>query len=674
MSTTDESSAAAVGGCAVCAACASATPLSAPRMLAFGSYSLPAARVGVFAAAAGLWIAGIVLELLNFGGYWAYLPLLPFVAAYALAGAPVLADAARNLARGKPFDENFLMSIATIGAFAIGEWEEAVGVMIFFMIGELVQEAAVLKSRRSIDALLALKPDSARVADGASWIEVRPETVPVGSVVLVRPGERIPLDGRVEEGEGLIDAAALTGESVPVRVGPGAEVRAGTVAVDGVLRIITTKIAGESSAARIVDMVENASRAKARAERFITVFARVYTPLVVFAAAGVAVLPPLLWSDDSFSVWLYRALIMLVISCPCALVVSVPLGYFGGIGGMSRRGILVKGATYLDSLAKARMVAFDKTGTLTEGAFTVRAVEAYGVTHGAMDDALPEAAADRLLALASAAESHSNHPVGRAIVEAAEKRGVSFREPDAGSLRETAGYGIEATIDGMAVLVGNERLLTDRGVEIPHDAVPMAFSAMGAVSTVLVASDGRFQGWLVIGDKLKEHARAAVDELRGLGVERFAVLSGDSQGSVDAVADELKIGERHAGLLPEGKLALVESYTAGTAGTLFVGDGINDAPVLARADVGIAMGSGADAAVEAADVILMTDDPRRVAEAIRRARRTRRIVTQNIVFALVFKVGFLTLGAFGLATMWAAVVADVGVALIAVLNSTRALK
>lgn len=663
--------------CSICAAASArpdrGLPASAPPsgassgdipgegpVVRFGSYALPRRRVMVFAVSFLLWGTGIALQFSALPGILGYIPLVPFLLAYALAGAPVLRDAARNLLRGRALDENFLMSIATLGAFAVGEWEEAVGVMIFYLIGELVQEAAVLRSRRSIDALLALKPDKARLQARFSWIEVRPDDVPVDSLVLVRPGERIPLDGVVETGEAFVDAAMLSGESVPRRVGPGDEVRSGTISVDGVLEIRTSRLAGDSSAARIVELVENASHAKARTERFITAFARWYTPLVVGLAVVVAAAPPLLFPGERFSVWLYRALIMLVISCPCALVVSVPLGYFGGIGGLSRRGILVKGATFLDALAKARRVAFDKTGTLTEGVFAVNAlIPAAGVS------------AEELLRVAASAEAHSNHPLAVALKAEAAAKGLALS--DSAAVKEAAGRGVEAVVDGRAVLVGNERLLSERGVA----AAGGLRGQHGGGTAVLVAVDGVYQGRIVVGDRVKAGAAEAVARLRSLGVREISLVSGDAPEPAEAVARELGIRDVHAALLPEDKMALVESWSTGNpskGATIFVGDGINDAPVLARADVGVAMGSGADAAVEAADVIVMTDDPRRVGEAIERARRTRRIVAQNVVFALGFKAAFLTLGAFGLATMWEAVIADVGVALIAVLNATRALK
>ena len=646
------------GGCPSCAA--AARPVSAPPAAASPESRAETHRAFVvFGVAAVLWAAGFVLTLLDLEGKLRYAALAPLLASYALAGLPVLRAAVRNLLKGNALDENFLMAIATIGAFAVGEWEEAAGVMIFYMIGELAQEYAVNKSRRSIDSLLALKPDTARIASGDEWAEVRAEEVAVGTVVLVRPGERIPLDGIVESGESVVDSSMLTGESVPRRAGPGDAVRSGTVATDGLLRERTTRLAGESSAARIIELVENASSAKARTERFISVFARWYTPAVVGTALLIAVVPPLVLPGARFADWLYRALIMLVISCPCALVVSIPLGYFGGIGGLSRRGILVKGAVFLDALAKVRRVAFDKTGTLTEGRFELRSARP-----------APGAAVDEegLIALAAAAESHSNHPLAAAIVEAAAARGLSPAAAD-GAFAEVAGRGISATVGGERVLVGSERLLSEAGI-----AVPETERDAEGLTSVYVARSGAYLGRLLVGDRAKAGAAEAVAELRALGVDKVALVSGDSAAAAARVGAELGIEEVYADLLPEGKLALVERWSAAGERTAFVGDGINDAPVLARSDVGIAMGSGADVAVEAADVIVMTDDPRRVGEAIRRSRRTRAIVYQNIVFALGVKGFFLTLGAFGVANMWEAVIADVGVALLAVLNSMRALR
>ncbi len=593
------------------------------------------------------------------GGLGPLAPLALYVAAYLLSGWNVVSGAVRNILRGKVFDELFLMTVATAGAFAIGQAEEAVGVMIFYKIGEMLQESAAERSRASVRSLLALRPDRARLRRAGEWQLVPAEEAKIGEEYLVLPGERIPLDGSVVEGEAFVDTQALTGEAVPRRAAPGTDLFAGTVAVDGALCARATRLSGESSAAKIVDLVENAAHAKARTERFVTRFAQVYTPIVVGLAALVAFVPPLLFRE-ALSLWAYRALVMLVISCPCALVVSVPLGYFGGLGGAARRGILVKGATVLDALARARTVVFDKTGTLTKGVFAVLAVEPEtGFTE------------NELLALAAAAESRSRHPIAASIREAARARSLSDGTEDEASLvRELAGYGVIADLGGRRVLAGNDRLLGREGVAAPV--------AAGPGTTVHVAVDGRYAGRIRIGDNVKDDASRAIAELKRLGADRTVMLSGDDEEAVRAAAAELGIGEAQGGLLPEGKLTRLEAIIAQTSAaggtTLFVGDGVNDAPVLARADVGIAMGAGADAAVESADVVLMTDEPGRVVEAILRARRTRKIVVENIVFSLAIKAGFLALGAAGLAVMWEAVIADVGVALLATLNATRAMR
>jgi Cd2+/Zn2+-exporting ATPase len=622
-------------------------------MLRFGSYALPLRRVAVFASALCLWAAG--LALLRWGPAGAllrYLPLLPFAAAYLLAGLPVLRRAFRQLRRGKAVDENFLMSIATLGAFAVGDWEEAVGVMIFYMIGELIQEAAVLRSRRSIRALLALKPDSARRREGGAWVEVEAGAVAVGDELLVRPGERIPVDGLVLEGSGSIDASMLTGESRPLEVKAGAELQSGTVNLDGLLTLRALRNAEHSQAAKIIALVESARESKASPERFITAFARWYTPIVVGFAAILALAPPLLIPGAQFQDWLYRALILLVISCPCALVVSIPLGYFAGIGGLSRRGIMVKGAVHLDSLYKARYVAFDKTGTLTEGKFAITALEPAAGESGAA-----------LLEAALAAEGGSNHPIARAIQSGCAERGISVPEGGGSGYREIAGYGVEAG----PVLAGNRRFLESRGVALAGGLAEAAGTA------VYVARNGRYLGRILIGDRDREGAAEAVSRLRRLGIRETVMFTGDARRPAEEAARRMGISEVRAELLPQDKLEAMEELTSRGV-SVFVGDGINDAPVLARADVGIAMGGGSDAAVEAADVIIMTDDPRRVPEAIERARRTRRIVVQNTVFALASKAVFIALAVMGKSNMWLALLADVGVALLAVVNATRALK
>jgi Cd2+/Zn2+-exporting ATPase len=680
------------------------------RSIRIGSYSLPLKRLVVFSTALLLWIAGFLLIKLGpangllHRNPLRFLPLVPLAASYALAGLPVLRHAIRNIRKGRALDENFLMSIATIGAFAIGEWEEAVGVMIFYMIGEMIQEMAVDRSRSSIDALLALKPDTARVQIGAGWVEISAGGVSPGALVLVRPGERIPLDGIVIEGSGSVDASMLTGESRPVPVSPDAEVRSGTLSVDGVLVIRTTRTAENSSAARIIALVESAGEAKAKPERFITSFARWYTPIVVGVAALLAILPPIIIPGAHFTEWLYRALILLVISCPCALVVSVPLGYFAGIGGMSRRGIMVKGAVHLDTLQKTRFVAFDKTGTLTQGNFSLVALE-------------PAAGIDdkTLLETAILAEGESNHPIAKAIRDYDQKLiavgsarsdiinsdttkniadGFTHNDTvcsdisgndtvsstacnNVTSYREIAGRGLELRQGGELILAGNRGLLESHGI-IPlaggrGSSSEKAEAGETSNTVVYIARDGKYYGRLLIGDTIKEGAAEAVKSLADLGIEKTLMFTGDAHGTAMETAGRLGIGSVAAELLPEDKLAEVEKLTR-TGTTVFVGDGINDAPVLARSDVGIAMGSGSDAAVEAADVIIMTDDPRRVPEAIRRARRTRRIVLENVVFALGAKGVFITLAVLGMANMWLALIADVGVALLAILNSTRALR
>jgi Cd2+/Zn2+-exporting ATPase len=553
------------------------------------------------------------------------------------------------------------MSVATIGAFAVGEWEEAAGVMIFYMVGEMIQGAAVNRSRSSINSLLALKPDKARIHNGAGWVEVSPADVMPGSLVLVRPGERIPLDGVLEGGSGSVDASMLTGESRPVSMTPGSEVRSGTLSVDGVFEIRTTRTADESSAARIIKLVESAREAKAKPERFITAFARWYTPLVVIGALLLAVIPPLFVPGARFADWFYRALILLVISCPCALVVSVPLGYFAGIGGLSRRGIMVKGAVHLDSLHRTRHVAFDKTGTLTKGEFSVAALEP-----------APGIEEHDLLETAFWIERESNHPIARAIKRYREGRYTAPAVNSASSVirREIAGQGLELASGEDRFLAGSRRLLESRGVAIPPQG---SSPADDGYTTVYTARNGRYLGRILIGDTLKEGAAEAIRELKNMGIRNTVMLTGDNRGAALETAAKLGITTVEAELLPEDKLARVEALTQ-TGTTVFVGDGINDAPVLARSHVGIAMGSGTDAAVEAADVIIMTDDPRRVPEAIERARRTHRIIMQNVVFALAAKGVFIALAGMGMANMWLALIADVGVALVAILNSARALR
>ncbi|MGD0725342.1 MAG: heavy metal translocating P-type ATPase [Spirochaetia bacterium] len=609
----------------------------------------------VLGAGVALLIFGIAAGGRIHASAWPWLEYMVFGAAYLLAGWNVLAAAARGIFRGRVFDENFLMTVATGGAFAIRLPSEAVAVMIFFKVGEILEHLSVDRSRRSIRKLLDLRPDSARVRRNGELVEIRPEEVAIDAEIIVRPGERVPLDGRVISGSGFVDTSALTGEPVPRRVEPGQEVLAGFICMDGLIEMQVTRSAGESSATKIIQLVEGATRAKAKTERFISRFARIYTPLVVGAAAGVAFLPPLLIQGALLHDWIYRALTMLVISCPCALVISIPLGYFGGVGGASRHGILVKGAAYLDVLARVKTMVFDKTGTLTKGSFHVTSVNPRNGISG------PD-----LLRYAAVAETHSNHPIAASIREA---YGRPVDDSAAAAFRELGGQGVFATVEGHAIMAGNDRLL--HAQQIPHDTCCIDGTA------VHVAVDGAYAGYLAIDDVARHGAKEAIRALRALGVDRTALLTGDGVEVAERVAVELGIDEYHGDLLPAQKVEHLEAIMRSggrRARTAFMGDGINDAPVLARADVGIALGrSGADAAVETADVVLMSDNPGKIVEAIQRARRTRAIVAENIFFALGVKGVFLALGASGVATMWEAVIADMGVALVAILNATRAM-
>lgn len=581
--------------------------------------------------------------------------LVAFLVPYAVVGWDVLWKAVRNILHGQVFDENFLMALATIGAFATGEYSEGVAVMLFYQVGEWFQRYAVGRSRRSIAALMDIRPDHANLVgpDGTAR-QVDPDEVQVGDVILVKPGERVPLDGTVLEGNSMMDTAALTGESVPRRTAEGDTVISGCINGSGLLRVRVEKPYGESTVAKILDLVENAGEKKAKAENFITKFARWYTPAVVIAALALAVLPPMVlgggWAD-----WVRRALIFLVISCPCALVISVPLSFFGGIGGASKRGILVKGGAYMEVLANARTVVFDKTGTLTKGVFSVTAVHPHEIdkTH--------------LVELAALAESYSTHPIAVSL------RAAYGKTPDAARVagyEELSGRGVRARVDGRTVCVGNGRLMDEAGAQW-HEC-----HLTGTVAHVAV--DGSYAGHIVISDEVKPDAAAAIAALKEAGVKKTVMLTGDAREVGEAVAKQLGIDEAYTRLLPADKVEHMERLLArqpkGEA-LAFVGDGVNDAPVLARADVGIAMGGiGSDAAIEAADVVLMDDKPSKLAEAVRISRRTLRIVHQNIAFALVVKALVLALGALGMATMWEAVFADVGVMVLAILNAMRALK
>ena len=579
--------------------------------------------------------------------------LAVFLIPYALIGWDVLWRAMRNIAHGEVFDENFLMSLATVGALCVGEYPEAVFVMLFYQVGELFQSYAVDQSRKSIASLMDIRPDYANLEVDGQIQQTDPEDVAVGDIILIKPGERIPLDGDVVEGTSTLDTAALTGESLPRSVGPGESVVSGCVNLSGLLRVEVTKPFEESTVAKILDLVENASAKKAKAENFITKFARYYTPAVVLAAVVLAVLPPLAlgwaWTDA-----ILRALNFLVVSCPCALVISIPLSFFGGIGGASRQGILVKGGSYLEVLARAETVVFDKTGTLTKGVFQVTAVH-------------PEQGTEaELLELAALAEAYSDHPISRSLKTA---YGKPLEPERVSHVEELSGRGVRAVVDGKEVCAGNDKLMEEIGA---------AWKPCHQVGTVVhVAVDGVYGGHIMISDQVKEDAREAIAALKGLGVKRTVMLTGDAAAVGEAVAQELGLDEVHTQLLPAGKVERVEALlteTSAKGALAFVGDGINDAPVLSRADIGIAMGGlGSDAAIEAADVVLMDDKPSKLAEAVDIARRTLGIVRQNIIFALGVKALVLILSAMGKATMWAAVFADVGVSVIAILNAMRAL-
>ena len=582
-----------------------------------------------------------------------YAVLIP---AYLISGWSVLTTAGRNILRGRVFDENFLMTIATLGAIAIHEIPEAVAVMLFFQVGELFQDYSVGRSRRSIKALLEVRPDTANLKVDSDIREVSPESVKVDDIILVRPGEKVPLDGEILEGKSQMDTSALTGESVPRSVTVGETVLSGMINQSGVLTVQVTKPFNESSISRILELVENASSKKADTEKFITRFARYYTPVVVFLSLAVAILPPLFIPDATRSEWVYRALVLLVISCPCGLVISIPLGYFGGIGGAAKRGILVKGSTFLDALTQVNTVVFDKTGTLTKGSFRVTKI-------------VPENGWDRhkLLALAAQVESQSNHPVAQSILQA---YGQPVDESAISGYEEIAGHGIRARVDGRTVLAGNDRLLHREN--IPHEVCTVD----GTVAHLAV--DGKYVGRIIIADELKEDASQAIESLQSQGITT-AMLTGDSQSVADSIAKKLGLDQYRAELLPEDKVTALETFlvqsTKNKKKVVFVGDGINDSPVIARADVGMAMGGlGSDAAIETADVVIMTDAPSKVAEAIALSRRTLRIVWQNIILAMAVKALFIGLGAIGLATLWEAVFADVGVALLAIFNASRILR
>ncbi len=613
-------------------------------------------RVG---AGAAVYLAAVLSS--RFAPYWEFgswnisASLGVFLAAYVIIGGDVVKKAVKNIGQGQIFDENFLMTIATAGAFFVGEYAEAVAVMLFYQVGECFQSYAVNRSRKSIADLMDIRPDYANVIRDGTAVEVGPEEVEIGETILVKPGERIPLDGKVVKGTSSLDTMALTGESLPRDVAEGEDVISGCVNLSGVLEVQVSKGFGESTVAKILDLVENAGSKKSEAEHFITKFARYYTPVVVGLAALLALVPPLVtgggWAD-----WIYRALSFLVISCPCALVISIPLSFFGGLGGASRAGILIKGSNYLEALADAEMIVMDKTGTLTKGVFGVRKiVPAEGSTE------------EEVLETAAYAESFSNHPISKSLVRAYGKEIDDSRIKD---VEETAGHGICAVLDGQRVLAGNDKLMKSRNVE--------GKSPEEAGTIVHVAKEQKYPGYIVIADEIKEDAKTAVDGFKAAGMKNIVMLTGDRKKTADSIAGELGITEVYAELLPGDKVEQVEKLLASKSekGKLvFVGDGINDAPVLARADIGVAMGGlGSDAAIEAADVVIMTDEPSKIAKAMQISQKTLGIVKQNIVFAIGVKVLVLLLAALGAASMWAAVFADVGVAVIAILNAMRAMK
>ena len=581
--------------------------------------------------------------------------LIAFLAAYLIIGGDVLWRAVRNILHGKVFDENFLMSLATIGAFIVGDFAEAVAVMLFYQVGELFQDYAVDQSRKSIAELMNIRPDFANVQRGDTLVKVDPDEVKVDEIIVIKPGERVPLDAVVLSGSSSVDASALTGESLPRDVEAGDALLSGCINISGLVTARVTKEYGESTVSKILDLVENAGNKKSKSENFMTKFAQYYTPAVVIIAVLLALIPPLVVPGATFSDWIYRGLIFLVISCPCALVISIPLSFFGGIGGASRRGILVKGSNYLEALAETEIIVFDKTGTLTKGIFQVQQVLPEGIS------------ADELLEIAAYAESYSNHPISLSLQKA---YGKAIDAARISGVEETSGHGVTAQVDGKTIAAGNAKLMRRLGIAFTEPE-----NAIGTV--VHVAQDGAYRGSILIADEVKEDAKRAIRELKEAGIRQTVMLTGDAKRIGERVSGELGLDRVYTELLPADKVEKVEALFAEKSprGKLvFVGDGINDAPVLARADIGIAMGGlGSDAAIEAADIVIMTDEPSKIATAIRISKKTLRIVKENIFFALLVKAVVLLLGALGIASMWAAIFADVGVAILAILNSIRML-
>ena len=578
-----------------------------------------------------------------------------FIVSYLIVGFSILKKAVRNIFRGKVFDENFLMAVATLGAFGIQEFPEAVAVMLFYQVGELFQSYAVDKSRKSISSLMDIRPDYANVIRDGKEEKVDPDEVKIGEEIVIKPGEKIPLDGIILEGSTMLDTKALTGESVPVSAKENDEVLSGSINESGKIIVKVTKEYGESTVSKILDLVENASSKKSKSENFITKFAKYYTPTVVIIAVLLAIIPVFIFKETTFTKWLYRALSFLVVSCPCALVISIPLSFFGGIGGASKMGILIKGSNYLEQLASTEIAVFDKTGTLTKGVFEVQKIETNGIEE------------NELLELAAYAENYSNHPIAKSIKKAYKKEIDTSKIKD---IKEISGHGISVTIDGKQVLIGNEKLMEENKVQ---------YTKSEDIGTILyIAINNEFKGLIIISDEIKEDSLKLVQKLKKLGVRKTVMLTGDKKSVGESVAKKLGIDEVYTELMPDGKVKEVENLMkekSEKGKLIFVGDGINDSPVLALSDIGIAMGAlGSDAAIEAADIVIMTDEPSKIADSINLSRKTMKIVRENIIFAIFIKVLVLILTAIGLATMWEAVFADVGVSIIAIINALRLLK
>ena len=595
----------------------------------------------------------IIALVINFPNEWINKVL--YIIAYLIVGLEVVLEAVENIFKGKVFDENFLMTIATIGAFAIGEFPEAVAVMLFYQVGELFQSYAVDKSRKSIASLMDIRPDYANVKRNNEISKINPGEVKIGETIIVKPGEKIPLDGKIVKGNSMLDTSALTGESLPREVKEKDEVLSGCINQNGLLEIEVTKEFGESTVSKILDLVENASSKKSKSENFITKFAKYYTPAVVIIAVFLAVIPTLVIEGAEFTDWLYRALTFLVVSCPCALVISIPLGFFGGIGGASKKGILVKGSNYLEALSNSEIVVFDKTGTLTKGVFEVQKIEPVGISK------------EELIKYVAYAESYSNHPISVSIKKA---YGEEIDTNLISKTEELSGRGVVATIEDEDVLAGNEKLMQEKNIE---------YTKCNEVGTIVyIAINNEFAGYIVISDEIKEDSKKAIDDLKKNNIKQTVMLTGDRKDVGESVAKEIGIDKVYTELLPDGKVEKVEQLLkekTEKGKLVFVGDGINDAPVLALADIGVAMGGlGADSAIEAADIVIMTDEPSKINTAMKISKKTMRIVKQNIIFAIGIKIAVLILSAFGLSTMWEAVFADVGVSVIAIINSLRALK